>query len=649
MNREFLDFYNRELKLLYERAGAFAAEFPGVAERLGDLTEDRIDPGLAGLLEGAAFMAARVQMKIKGEFEHFTTELLESLLPGFLAPVPSFGLLQAFPDFSDTKFLKGFGVAAGSIVDTTFVETERRSPLRYRLTDKLTIWPYDIAEAKYYASPAPIHALGIDSDPGVNAGLHLVFRRRSRAKATDEPKKPDKGGAVRDAAADALVVHISGPISDAVLVYEQLFSRLRRMVLRYEDENGELRFRVLERDALQQIGFSPEASLFGDDDRIFGGFGNLRDYFSFPAKFLGFRLTKLAPLLSRIAASRFDVVFEFDTPSSRLASVVKPAMFAMHAVPIANLFEMQCSPIQLRTQEHEYAVTVDRSRTLDHEVYRILEVLAHYPQTKARVPVAPLYSAPPANTPLSDALFYSFRRVQRRRTDKEHRLGARSNYIGTTTYLSFREPGTLKDQDRVKTLSVRVLATNRHMTDQLPVRRDKADFVLTSDTSLEFGCITGPTSPRESLAVGERHRNEQPTGALLWKLVSLLQFNHLSIARRDSGDRAGGIRELMMVFADTADTSVERRIRGIVDVRTKPIVRKVKQESGFNAARGIEVTIEFDENAFEGEGVFLAGAVLDHFLADYSSLNSFTETVIATRQRGVIKRWPARIGRKAVL
>jgi type VI secretion system protein ImpG len=43
------------------------------------------------------------------------------------------------------------------------------------------------------------------------------------------------------------------------------------------------------------------------------------------------------------------------------------------------------------------------------------------------------------------------------------------------------------------------------------------------------------------------------------------------------------------------------------------------------------------------------GAVLDRFLAEYATINSFTETVIATRQRGVIKRWPPRGGRGRLL
>ena len=65
MNREFLEFYNRELSILKEQGKEFAEEYPGVAERLGGLIGDRVDPMIAGLLEGSAFLAARVQLKIK--------------------------------------------------------------------------------------------------------------------------------------------------------------------------------------------------------------------------------------------------------------------------------------------------------------------------------------------------------------------------------------------------------------------------------------------------------------------------------------------------------------------------------------------------------------------------------------------------------
>ena len=69
MNQEFLDLYNRELKLLSEQAREFAVEYPGIAERLGGLLEDRVDPLIGGLLEGAAFLPpgpAQTQARIPG-------------------------------------------------------------------------------------------------------------------------------------------------------------------------------------------------------------------------------------------------------------------------------------------------------------------------------------------------------------------------------------------------------------------------------------------------------------------------------------------------------------------------------------------------------------------------------------------------------
>jgi type VI secretion system protein ImpG len=53
--------------------------------------------------------------------------------------------------------------------------------------------------------------------------------------------------------------------------------------------------------------------------------------------------------------------------------------------------------------------------------------------------------------------------------------------------------------------------------------------------------------------------------------------------------------------------------------------------------------------AFAGTGVFILGAVLEQFFAKYVSLNSFTETVIKTLQRGEIIRWPAQKGRRQTI
>jgi type VI secretion system protein ImpG len=57
------------------------------------------------------------------------------------------------------------------------------------------------------------------------------------------------------------------------------------------------------------------------------------------------------------------------------------------------------------------------------------------------------------------------------------------------------------------------------------------------------------------------------------------------------------------------------------------------------AVRGLEVSLTFDESFFEGTNAYLMAAVLERFMRKYVSINSFTETVFSTQQRGEITRW----------
>lgn len=264
--------------------------------------------------------------------------------------------------------------------------------------------------------------------------------------------------------------------------------------------------------------------------------------------------------------------------------------------------------------------------------------------------VFPLYSSPADNTPVDRAYFYSSRRMERRKTDVERRTGLVSTYLGTDTFISLKEPPEREGDEQARALNVRALVTNRHLTDQLPVKRGQTDFTAVKDKTIRLECIAGPTRPKDSFLSGKfRDKGAEATGSLLWKLLSILQFNHLGLSGGHNDDRGAALRELLMIFSDAANPDIERRIRGILDVQTVSTVRKIRQGNGFNAARGIQVTIEFDEMAFEGTGVFLLGTVLSRFLSEYASINSFVETAIRSRQRGEIKRWKPVIGTRPSL
>ena len=174
MNREFLELYNRELQLLYERSKDFADEFPGVAERLGGLTEETMDPGLVGLLQGSAFMAARVQLKLKSEFAEFTSSLLDQLLPNYLAPIASATLVQAAPPFEDSSLVDGRRFARGDYIEAVYVEQERRVSCRFRLRSELAAAATIDPALMFKALRMQPEQLGFQADATIAALTDLV-------------------------------------------------------------------------------------------------------------------------------------------------------------------------------------------------------------------------------------------------------------------------------------------------------------------------------------------------------------------------------------------------------------------------------------------------------------------------------------------
>jgi type VI secretion system protein ImpG len=654
MHREFLDLYNRELKLLHEHGREFAEDFPGVADRLGGLLQEQTDPMIAGLLQGAAFLAARVQLKLKHEFSEFTNNLIEQLLPAYLAPTPSVFLAQVKPIYGDTALRDGFRVKRGAYIDATYRERDTQVACRFRLTSDIVLSPFEIVSAEYFPTLGGLHAMGVSPEGRVISGLRLSLTHRSAPRPDDEIFTPEanKRPELHFAGCriDDLKIYLGGQEADAIALYEQFFAHCSGVYVRYLDSFGDPKVVKAAPDCLHQIGFGEAEALLPNDNRIFRGYDFLREYFMFPRKFLGLRLTGLQKIFSRIPSRNIDIVFAFDELNARLSAAAQPGMFLLNAAPAVNLFEMPTDRISVKSNQHEYQVVPDRSRPLDYEAHRVLEVYAHYAGGGQKTSVYPLYSASTDNRLATPDLCYTVRRLRRRQTTKEKRLGQVSVYSGTEMFISLTEPAGARDENAVSELSVRALCSNRHLTEHLPIGQGGADFRLVEKQEFAVQCLFGPTPPREPVVTQQRSRaGDTHTGAVAWRLVNMLSLNHLGLVERGAGKNAQAVRETLSIFADLSDVVTERRIQGVKSIESNAVVRRVRHKNGVGAARGIEIVVTLDDRAFEGAGVFLIGAVLDRFFCEYAALNHFTQTVVRSTERGEVMRWPIRYGARRPL
>ena len=89
MDPRLLRYYNQELQHVRDMGAEFARDFPKIAGRLGMEGLECADPYVERLLEGFAFLAARVYLKIDDEFPDIVESLLTILYPHYLRPIPS--------------------------------------------------------------------------------------------------------------------------------------------------------------------------------------------------------------------------------------------------------------------------------------------------------------------------------------------------------------------------------------------------------------------------------------------------------------------------------------------------------------------------------------------------------------------------------
>ncbi len=175
MDKQFLKYYNRELKFIQESGGEFARQHDKIAGRLGLDGFKCTDPYVERLLEGFAFLAARVQMKIDAEFPRFTQYLLQMVYPHYLTPLPSMVVARFEPDMAEGALADGFVVPRGSVL-RSLPGKDDQTACEYRTAQDVTLWPLELAGAEYLPTSGAVAALEIDDLKGATAAISLRLR-----------------------------------------------------------------------------------------------------------------------------------------------------------------------------------------------------------------------------------------------------------------------------------------------------------------------------------------------------------------------------------------------------------------------------------------------------------------------------------------
>ncbi|MGH9350088.1 MAG: type VI secretion system baseplate subunit TssF [Vicinamibacterales bacterium] len=627
MDPRLLRYYNLELQHLREMGAEFAQQFPKIAGRLGMSGLEVADPYVERLLEGVGFMAARVQLKLDAEFPRFTQALLECVYPHYLAPTPSMLVAELRPDPGEPALATGSKRVPRGTTMQSLTGAGDPTACEYRTAHDVTLWPVEIAAASYFSFAPDLPLTRLPVAQRIKGGLRIRLKTTAGLKFAQT-------------AIDRLSFYLTGREDVANKLYELcLGSGLGVLV---QPVKAATRWHEwLPATTIGPVGFEDEQALLPVTLRSFQGYRLLQEYFSFPQRYRFIEVSGLSGAVRRAEADEIELVVLLGRSEEALENVVDAGNVALFCTPAINLFPKRADRIQVSDAAYEYHVVADRTRPLDFEIYDVTRVTGHGLGSDGEQEFLPFYSAYSTDDEHLHSAYFTTRREPRLVSATQKQRGTRSSYIGTEVFLSLTDSEQAPFRGDLRQLSVQTLCTNRDLPLLMPRGTGgKSEFTLDIAAPVSsVRVIGGPSRPYARLA----------DGAVAWRAISHLSLNYLSLVDATEQEGATALRDLLELYAPGAEAGARRQIDGVRSIHVAPVVRRLPHRGPLAFGRGLEITVGVDDLAFEGGSMYLLGSVLDRYFARYVSINSFTETVLRSGNRGEINRWMPHWGARPTL
>lgn len=618
MNDTLLHYYEQELTFFRQQAESFAERYPAAAAQLRLEPNRSTDPHVERMIEAFALLTGRVQQKLNDDFPEITHAFLETLYPHYLRPFPSMAVVAFEPDLTNIP-PTGLVIPRHSRMHSQRIG---RTSCQFRTCYDVELWPLEVASVEWQLPP-------FDARLTPPENCAAVLRLRLNAKS---------GQRLADLPLERLRFHLSGERAKMAQLYELLMNHTQRVEFRSPDADSLTTPVVFSPEqVLTAVGFAEDEGLLPFSAQTFSGYRTLSEFFQFPAKFGFVDLSGWQQLKDQDFGTRIEVVFYLNRDVGGMQQEVDTQTLRLGCTPIANLFEKAAEPIRLTHKQYEYRVNPDVQRQKDMEVYSIERVVS---------------AAPGATREFRQ--FYDFRRYGDKLAARDReafwfstrREGQTSEEVATDVYIQFVDE---RFDPRLPSDAV-VVAHTLCTNGDLPYRLQQAGHPLTFQLESAL-----PVKRIETLMTPTPTQRAPLGRHVQWRLIEHLSSHHLSLGQGE--DSLASLKELLRLYALADDrqhpqaASINAQlIDAITGLATRRVLGRIGGPTDGDYVRGLETTVEFDEEQCRGIGLLTFAAVLERFLAASVSVNSFHQFIAKAKQgQRIVMRFPARAGEVELL
>jgi len=588
----FNRYYEDELLYLRELGAEFARAYPQAAHLLSGTSSD---PDVERLLEGFAFLTARIRERLDDELPEVTHGLMNMLWPHYLRPVPSMSMLEFQPRFAALR--QTHRVERGVQVQSVPVEG---TACRFRTAYAVDLQPISLEQTQLETQGAGVSRLWLGFKVWNKLPLDVLDLRTLR-------------------------LHLHGDPTITLQLHQHLLRHVAeaRVVTTGPEGKGAAKTESTWRPlTIQPVGYRESEALLDYPTRSFPGYRLLQEYFALPEKFLfldfgGFERLRELPL-----EERFWIEVRFDRA---LEATLRPApdTFRLYCTPIVNQFTHEADPFRLDRAKVEYRLRPAGANPFHYEISSVDRV------TGVETGAAREREFPP---------FHSFiHAVEDREAPTYHVVRLRNSVVDdrADTYLSFVDSASRAAHPAVETVATRLTCTNRRLPEALRV----GDIQVPTDTSPELARFRNLTTPTPSIPPPLQ-------GDLHWRLLSHLGLQRLSLTDLEALRGILSLYDFQTARDPKAARMLALRLEGIQAIRTTP------RDLVYRGAllRGVDVDLDVREDRFAGDGdLFLFSSILVELFALQATLNSFVRVRIKGIQKGEEIVWPARTGERQLV
>jgi type VI secretion system protein ImpG len=629
--KDLLPYFEAELSRLRGSAKHFATEYPKIAGRLMLGSDVAEDPHVERLIQSFALLAARVHKRLDDDFPLLVESLLDVLYPHYLRPFPSCSIAQF-----------DLGSAAGQLSAPALIERGtllnsrpvRSVTCRFRAAYDVQLAPVKLSAASYR------HVVGAPEGTRVPSGATSALSIQ-----LDLQSAQISWGAL----GPTLRVYLDGEASLVSALRDALCHRVLGVMVQtapHAPWAGPFR------EPVQVAGFGDDEALIDYEERSHPAYRLLTEYFAYPEKFnfLDLPLPRDSVLALKSDDPRAGIPrtvqlhfvmsgLAADADAGRLLETVSARNFLLGCTPVVNLFEQNAEPVRVTHTKTRYPVVVDARRAYGYEIYSIDKVfrVKQTPHGESIDEFHPFFSLQHDDLLNDDDMPAGTRVAGSRYWHAQRDEAVAVTSPGYETELSIVDIDFEPTQPQTDTLSIQVTATNRDLPALLSFGNAGGDlFIEGGSVAREIRLLRKPTSS---------HRFERNRGSL-WRLVSHLSLNHLSI----SGRGIDALKEMLRLYDLPRDAANRRQIDGLVSVEFVPATAWLPGEPFATFVRGTEIRLSVDEQSFVGTGLGLFAQLLDRFFGLYVHINSFSQlTVLSARTQQPLYSCPPRNGSTALV